>query len=316
MSQASASDYIRAPGGVLVHPSCFHVVPNGAVIDRDRNVIVGGSIKNGVVTGGTITEQLPECTHPAILESPTGPVSDSSSCPPSPGLSLTGSWVEASWACLTGANFFSALENYMNVPTGAIDFAGQQIYLFPSFSTAPSNTSSILQPVLQWGSQAPNGGCTNNSNGEPAWGISNWYLGPDGAEVASSPTCGVNPGDQIYNIMSAGTPCNGGECYWLSENCDFTTGVCNAINDFFAAVTFQNAQQGVLESDQPDGNGGVAFCNQLPNGLNGSATYSQTTVWENLNNTFSPTWVVAFGNYSAQCDYLVSNVSGGTTLHF
>src|SRR6266511_1438492 len=38
------SGYHRVPGGGALHEDCVHVVPSGAVVDRDRNVRMGDNI--------------------------------------------------------------------------------------------------------------------------------------------------------------------------------------------------------------------------------------------------------------------------------
>jgi hypothetical protein len=126
-STIDTSGYMSTPGGIQVHPSCFHIVPNHTVIDRNRNAIVGGAIDGvtGAVTGGQITETFPPCAHPAVRA--RAATDSGASFGP-----FSASWIETSFVTINAPNYFSALVDEFVVPTGSIANSGQELGFFPA----------------------------------------------------------------------------------------------------------------------------------------------------------------------------------------
>jgi hypothetical protein len=312
--------YIYTPGGVYVHSSCNHIVPNGAHIDRNMNVFVGGTLDKttGAYTGGSLLTQLPPCSYPAILtRQPPGSnvkVGEGGVAPVAYG------WIESRWDEISAPNFFSGLTDILYVPTGSIydegspGEPGQELFYFPAFENAGGG--EIIQPVLQWGSNAMNGNCPNDG-----WGISDTWLVNGQMRVSSPPACGVNAGDEISStIGNAG--CTNGTCSWWLENCDVTQNfqICQAIS-FDGDTPMVNAVEGALEAY------GVVQCADFPNGSNGYIAFEQTVVYENGGGSVSVSscssgqthgcWFNDPANgISPSCSYNIDAFSGGTTLTF
>jgi hypothetical protein len=311
---------MSTPGGIQVHPSCFHIVPNHTVIDRNRNAIVGGAIDGvtGAVTGGQITETFPPCAHPAVRA--RAATDSGASFGP-----FSASWIETSFVTINAPNYFSALVDEFVVPTGSIANSGQELGFFPALLT-PSGVG-IIQPVLQWGSLAQNGNCPPFGGGTPTWGVSAWAIGDDGLTLATPPTCGVNPGDIVRGYLEALSPCgnNGGDCYWGIEADDTTT---NGVASEIVISTNEPmvfATEGTLEAGHSVGPGcstnapcpGLASCDQLPGGTNGITVFASTSLYENGGGSpSSVSWTGIVNNNSPACGYGVSNFSGGTFLTF
>jgi hypothetical protein len=285
------SEWVPFVGHRYVHKSCFHIVPNHSIIDKDGNVIVGGTLDTTTyaAVGGTIVDHFAPCQHPARDASAGGPTS----------------WLEASTTVNYSTYFTSYSGNFL-VPTGTMQNERQEIYLFPSFQ---NNNPDIIQPVLQWGELSRNGNCSGGG-----WGISNWYVHPDGTGTITKPSCGVHGGDQLGAHMAA-IACDSsgsGRCTWTSSIEDITQGFGNDFYDVYANAAFINAQQGALEAWTRDFAGytlpGIADCNALPGGTSGS-TWFYNESWTNTSGWVTPkflSWYPYTQNDSPYCNYGVS----------
>jgi hypothetical protein len=115
------------PGHKLVHKSCFHVVPNKAVIDATGNVIAGGTPDGatGTAIGGTVVDHIAECQYPARDAAAGG-----------------GGWIEALWSNST-ISYFTGAEGTFHVPVVSPPQLNQQIYLFFSLENTTAPFSSL-----------------------------------------------------------------------------------------------------------------------------------------------------------------------------
>jgi hypothetical protein len=195
---------------------------------------------------------------------------------------------------------------------------GQDIYFWPGFED--STFSSIIQPVLQWGSSPYNGACADG-NGAPAWGLGTYAIGSDGSAIVQPVTCGVNPDDHIQTIMEALQPCtgNGGNCWWLLDIYDSTTGVGNS-EYFFANINLTQVFEGTVEgwTVLPDGtvSSGIGDCRAWPNGSSGLVKFFNTQIQANWN-SYSTNWQESLINVTdPDCNYGIRDFSGGATLYF
>jgi hypothetical protein len=141
-----ADGYVPVFGGVLVHPSCRHKVPNGAKISASGEVTIDGKV----------TEQLPPCTHP-------------------PKFNDTG-WIEnatasavPNFSCPQYA-YFTELTDVMTVPSNPTCTSCAALGFFPSF-TGPGK--SIIQPVLAW----------NPASGGGFWTLIDEYINASGQNI-------------------------------------------------------------------------------------------------------------------------------------
>ncbi|HTJ10704.1 MAG TPA: hypothetical protein VL547_01705 [Dinghuibacter sp.] len=124
------------------------------------------------------------------------------------------SWVTWAYGQNTNGmvNSFSTTWTVPNPPTTTAD--NQLIYIWNGMEPGYMQ-GSVMQPVLQWGSNMDAQG-NNNGFGGPFWSISNWYVwGNSGAYT--TPVTHIAPGTSLQGVMT-GQVTNGVYSY----NCSFT----------------------------------------------------------------------------------------------
>ena len=106
-------------------------------------------------------------------------------------------WITAAWMEMPGATITSFSTAWM-VPPAPSTQSSQLLYLFSGMQ--PSDASTILQPVLQWG------GTDSDEDGQTRvgqfWTVASWmYSAPDG-ETHHTPHVRVNPGDTLVGTIT------------------------------------------------------------------------------------------------------------------
>lgn len=106
-------------------------------------------------------------------------------------------WITAAWLDMTGATIMSFTTTW-TVPQAPHTQSSQLLYLFSGLQ--PSDASTILQPVLQWGgSDADEDGQTRVGQ---FWTVASWIVpAPDG-ETHHTPHVRVNSGDTLVGSMT------------------------------------------------------------------------------------------------------------------
>jgi hypothetical protein len=266
--------YIATPGG-FVDSSCYHVIPSGLMFHLD-----GGILTNDA---GTIVGSIPRCEFSQIS---TGPLPDSGVAPDGgysigPGLyrgpvgnppaKVNWAWLDYNWASPSSQPgtepWFEYIGGVYSVPPEPVNFGSQLIYIFLSETTSdPSESSLIIQPVLQWGSNcAGNFWCNffGAGNGGNHWQISNWIYGGTYGAIQDSPTT-VNVGDQISSwVLNANFDGWGPDwdeiCYQDTSASGPASWVNCTYNNSLSTINFDQAQPSVLEVYN------VNTCADLPN---------------------------------------------------
>jgi hypothetical protein len=224
--EADPSDLVRTPSGG-VHRSCVHEVPNGATVAED-----------GTVTKeGRIIAKYDQCRY-----KPGG----------GPAPAING-WVENDKAT-TRTNTYGynwpndTAATWIVPPAPSSGDVGQTVYLFNSLQ--PTDVSSILQPVLQYGS---------TNGGGAYYTMANWC--GIGNNFWHDTLHQVSPGDTIKGEMAAQSDsCDAsGHCFWtvtyaVNNYAYYTTFSCN-----FSSKIFRRVDRAVLEVY------GLTACGQFPN---------------------------------------------------
>jgi len=79
----ASPDYAPVPGGLLMHKSCVHAVPDNAYIDIDGSVWVGGELVDDEYVGGQLVDAPEPCPYPSFA-APNSPFSSGGAITPSP----------------------------------------------------------------------------------------------------------------------------------------------------------------------------------------------------------------------------------------
>jgi hypothetical protein len=172
--------YISVPGG-LAHPSCVHEVPNEAVIEG-----------NDVFLDGQWIAHHEPCDYPAFR---------TREAPPSPATTGYGGWLEDTVQyALDAFRPFQFLRGDTYVPSPPADQRDQIVYFFQGLQATdinykPIEKCGILQPVLGWLPNRPQGGA--------GYAISSWWWRP--GNVMHSPWKNVKPGEHLFLNMNADT---------------------------------------------------------------------------------------------------------------
>lgn len=285
------SDFLQTPGGRRIHKSCIHEVPDGAIIDINDDVSVGGKF----------LKHIPKCAY-AARQAPT-----------------VNGWVEYSQGSAPanpyGHTWFGDLNVAFVVPVAPTSNSGQLIFLFPGLE--PTNGNSILQPVLQYGTSAAGGGYF--------WAMANWYaIGC--CSAVHSPLQRVNTGDTITSWIylpggtgwwNANPTCGtaGTNCTWVVE---YNINGARVGTFWLYATTpdsYPQAVQGTLEAYN------VTVCNQFPASPTtfirdsvsecGATCDTQIAVYPNWSNYYYP--VV---NGPPYCPFSITTLSNGVTLNY
>ncbi len=107
-------------------------------------------------------------------------------------------WISAGWWQNTTGMAISAFRTTWNVPPAPTTQASQLIYLFNGLE--PSDSSTILQPVLQWGgNDADEDGVTRVGL---FWTVASWIVPDATGNVHHTPHVRVNPGDTLIGVMT------------------------------------------------------------------------------------------------------------------
>ncbi len=277
MPPPAPEGYVVTPHG-LVHRSCVREIKSDERVDARGTV----SHANGE------REQLPPCAYPRLDLHTRKPIVPSAAGTPA---TING-WVEASdWSTQTPLGSLGAIFPVPSPPvvTGATDF------FFPG--SEPSDGSTILQPVLQYGPSAAGGG--------NYWSVASWFCCPAGWSTHST-LVNVNAGDSLSGVMTS--TCSGGTCNWNITTIDQTSGTSTVLLAENVASPFLWNFGGVLESYN------LAACNQYP--PDGTIAFSSIVLRDQNGNLMTPTW----GNWviggTPACNYTVSATPGTTTLTY
>lgn len=261
-AEASMSpDWVATPAG-LAYKSCVHEVPNDAVV----------SLSDGTVVSAGVTSKIPSCPYSGIVAYPDTasdgsivqvPTDKNSSTPPPPLPS--GWWVGSWWNSPSQITRLSATWAVPNNPTSN----GALIYLFPSIE--PTSGTSIVQPVLQWGTGAAGGG--------NAWNVASWYV--TGGSSVHTALLATAAGHILSGYMSRGSSTSG---TWTINVTDTTTGQYRTLGTNTGITSWKTAQGGILEVYS------ISACNQLPNSTSAHFYYISVTTTAGGLPTFAPTY--------------------------
>ncbi len=211
VSDALPAGYVHVPNGVVAHQDCVHEIPNGASVDLDGNVTLGGKL----------VAHFDACTHPITRgKRPDGVDRDKSSGldnPPGPS-----NWIEATWTNAPANDEFISSTSTFKVPAAPSKDNGQIVYLFPS---------------IQGG-----GGIV-----QPAWTYASW--GVTSSNVYHSTGITVNAGDTLESQMVAWSQSNNFISWEIVATDQTTGGQTWAVVDFADGTSlWNNAQAAVLEA--------------------------------------------------------------------
>ncbi len=189
---APISEYVRFPGGKLLHQSCVHALPNGARV-TDNGDVVG--------TNGDVIQHVAPCQYEPILEphAPTG-----AHQPDANGN------IEYLYGLPDSASWFDGVVTQVTVPPSPSGFLDDQLFLWSGL-VADGTANLVIQPVLQYG--LPAAACST--------GWSNWEMEDYFIDVNNNGFCweqtAVNPGDTITEYtLAISCPDNSGvNCNWL-----------------------------------------------------------------------------------------------------
>jgi hypothetical protein len=201
-------------------------------------------------------------------------------------------WVEASnW--IAGSPLGSLSAGFPVPPAPPSN--GATIFFFPG--SEPDDGSTILQPVLQYGTSAAGGGSS--------WTAASWFCCPAGWSSHSSPI-DVKAGDTILATMTAS--CFGSSCNWSIVTADSTIGTSSALPADNVASPFVWNFGGVLESYA------VTSCAQYPAG--GTTTFSNITLRDQNGNPMLPDWTLLMNGGTPSCNYSVTMTEVTTSLTY
>lgn len=266
--------YVVTPHG-LIHRSCVRAVAAGETVDAQGAVIAA----NGERT------ELPPCRHPRLDKRTLQPIEAGQNVSPT----INGWIAYADWTASTPLGYFTATFQVPASPT----IYGATVFFFPG--SEPTDGSTILQPVLQWGESGAGGG--------NYWAAASWFCCPSGW-LTHSALIDVNAGDTIASSMVS--DCSGSTCSWYVKTADMTT-------DTFTSLAAQNVTTpflwnfgGVLESYR------VSECAQNP--ASGSITFSNLVLRDENGNAMSPTWTNDVPASDPDCGYAVSSSPNSVTV--
>jgi hypothetical protein len=106
-------------------------------------------------------------------------------------------WITAAWLDMTGTSVKSFVASW-KVPSAPTTQSSQLLYLFNGME--PADSSTIIQPVLQWGDSGPDKDGINRTG--KFWTVASWIVpAPDGCTY-HTPHVRVNPGDTLVGSMT------------------------------------------------------------------------------------------------------------------
>ena len=268
----AASPTVRTPAGELP-AACVGSVPSGAHVDARTGRV---TLPDGHVA------QLPTCGQARPLDQTGAP----------PSYTPPDSWVIDSIAA--SAVPAVRMTSTFIVPAEPASAGDQTVFLFPGLR--PSDGSSVLQPVLQWG------------NGTPSWMAGSWACEAiSGGPCPNSDLIPVSPGDEMYGEI-AGTHCQAdGSCDWTITTTDKTTGKTTTLNFDNDGKVYTLLFGGVLESY------GVASCGDYPQ--NGQALFTDVRFYDAKGNQLAPSWYPQY-LITDYCKMTVKVTATATELDF
>ncbi len=309
--------YVHVPNGVVAHQDCVHEVPNGAKVDVNGNVTLGGKL----------VAHYDACPHALTRTARAdGAQRDDG---PGVGNAPLSNWIEATWTNAPVNEEFISSSSTFTVPAAPSKSHGQIVYLFPSIQGG----GGIVQPVLQWGAYSGGTAGTgyNGSGGSigsnSAWTYAAW--GVTASNVYHSTGITVNAGDTLESTMAAWSQ-GSGSISWEVVAGDKTTGGSTwAIIDFNdGTALWNNAQAAVLEAY------GITSCSDFPSTGYNEFTYptlSESTYgspWSSKQTTLAPNssiWTALYytnglnsGYTGPACSFqdYIATTSNGTTLNY
>jgi hypothetical protein len=181
------ADYVPVPHVGRAHKSCVHALADHETVDEH------GAIRSA---DGRIQPAHPACAYPikAVARSPAAAGG------PNP---TDNGWTEdAVWRSpVTMKQLWASF----HVPEAPSIYTGQTIFFFPAMEDTAASTS-IIQPVLQYGPSAAGGGAY--------WAAAAWFGGGAWADnYYFTPLRGVLTGEVIRGGIWRGA-CAGGFCEW------------------------------------------------------------------------------------------------------
>ena len=229
------NNYIAVPGGGHLLPkSCYDPLPNGSLIDENKDVWLDGKR----------LKHLSACAEPEIVPSANG-------------------WVEASTQ--EAYTYFVSMLVEFYVPASPSSNDSQNtVFIWPGIEAVTTSPPGywLAQPVLQW----------NQAGDSGIWYMQDWIVHND-QYVASDYGGQVYPGDLIeaavfMDTLNPGSSCAYGQhCNYWSAWWDVTSGHATSGGFEYNIPTPMNWAQGaVLEVA-----GNFYSCNDLPgNGVFGT----------------------------------------------
>ncbi len=274
-SSSAPEGYVATPHG-LMHHSCV-----GALAAGER--ISAGGI---VLRANGERERLESCAYPRLNARTFTPIVRRPIDP------TTSGWIEASyWSSASGLGFLSAVFSVPPLPVST----GGTVFFFPG--AEPGDGSTILQPVLQYGSSASGGG--------DFWTAASWFCCPSGWTFYSSPI-DVSPGDTILGTMAAS--CSDSGCDWDIETADISQGTSTTLTAADVTSSFTSIYGGVLEAYA------VSDCSQYPDSP--AITFAEVTLEDEDGNVLEPDWSTFVNDVTPQCPYGVEASATSATLSY
>jgi hypothetical protein len=286
---AAASEspgWMKTPEG-FQNTSCVHRLPAGARVED------GGAESYFVLKSGA-RQALPQCAYARIVQPQSSTSMTKNLASGSSGAATN--WYYDTW--WNAPSWLSQLKADYEVPAPPTQ-SGATIYMFSSFMS--SDLSTIIQPVLQYGS--------NGEFGGNYWTIAPWYVYDDNtASVVGAPET-VSQGDTIYGQMTA-TGCNSaGHCTWtitIEDNSNTSIPSSTAVVE--SAIDYTSAQAGVLEIYHAVG------CIELPH--SDHAVFRDVYTYSGSGHTLNtdPQWVIQAPNQ--QCGMYGSDTLDSTDFYW
>lgn len=277
--------YVETPVGRF-HESCVHEVPDGAEVDANGAIVLGGTVLRA--PSACAFERLRVKPQPiARVTSGEENVARLSSA-----LGLDG-WVSRVEAYANNLGVspprFNGIESMMTVPPTPTVQLYQLIYLFVSL--VPTDGEAILQPVLQWG-----GASTGNK-----WTAAAWYLDRAG-NVYNSTRVNISAGENIKgSIRDVRNSCVGTDCSWQIKLWRGNTVITSLTVS--SSEAYARAHKAVFEAYDLTG------CRQLPSGpayfMNTKlfAPYDPFNVDARIDVAGSVTWRKIINSYDQSCSF-------------
>jgi hypothetical protein len=238
--------WVQIPGA-LIHPDCVHEVPNGAVLQENGDVLLGGAL----------VAHFDNCPESPVRTRPLHQLAPQFVDAPGTG----NGWAEAiqeNVPLKIGDNI-DKITGRWTVPNDP-STNGALIYMFNGLE--PSTQNLIIQPVLQYGATTAGGLIGGNY-----WVVASWMVGKTAVHSAGVI---VNPGDTIVGTTSISSV-SGGKTYWNIQAVDTTTHSSSGLIVSESGHTWNWAYAGVLEAYN------VTSCGELP--ASSDTAFVDTTVY-------------------------------------